>query len=62
MHTNKFYNKKAEKLTEYTEDDAKQRAYLAEKYGFSDISYRIRELSAKEYVDLLGTYSDHNSL
>ena len=59
----KFYNKKAEQIKEYFEEDAKERAYLAEKYGFSDIQYslfyRIREFTAEEYVELLGTYSDH---
>ena len=59
----KFYNKKAEQIREYSEEDAKERAYLAEKYGFSDIQYslfyRTREFTAKEYVELLGTYSDH---
>ncbi len=59
----KFYNKKAEQIKEYSEEDAKERAYLAEKYGFSDIQYslfyRIREFTAEEYVELLGTYSDH---
>ena len=48
---------------EYTEDDAAQRAAFAENYGFTDIQhhmfYRIRTFSAKEYVKLLGTYSDH---
>ena len=59
----KYYNKEPQKITEYSEEDAKRRAYIAEKYGFSDIQYglfyRIREFTAKEYVDLLGTYSDH---
>lgn len=59
----KYYNKEPEKITEYSEEDAKRRAYIAEKYGFSDIQYglfyRIREFTAKEYIDLLGTYSDH---
>ena len=36
---------------------------LAEKYSFSDIKYglfnRERVFSAREYVELLGTYSDH---
>ena len=36
---------------------------IAEKYGFSDIRYalfhRRRVFSAREYVELLGTYSDH---
>ena len=40
-----------------------QRAQIAEKYGFVDIRhamfYRTRTFSAKEYIELLGTYSDH---
>ena len=59
----KFYDKKPEKLTEFTEDQAKDIALLAEKYGFTDIRYalfhRTRTFSAKEYIALLGTYSDH---
>lgn len=60
---NKFHNKKREVLTEYTEEQAKNRAMIADKYGFTDIRYalfyRERVFSAKEYVELLGTYSDH---
>lgn len=60
---NKFHNKKREVLTEYTEAQAKDRALIAEKYGFTDIQYalfhRQRVFSAKEYIELLGTYSDH---
>lgn len=48
---------------EYSEDDAKQRADIAQKYGFIDISYKLyhrtRSFAAKEYISLLGTYSDH---
>lgn len=48
---------------EYSEDDAKIRADIARKYGFVDISYqlyhRTRTFTAKEYILLLGTYSDH---
>lgn len=59
----KFYNKKREALTEYTEKQAKDRAMIAGKYGFKDIRYalfhRERIFSAKEYIELLGTYSDH---
>ncbi len=36
---------------------------IADKYGFSDIRYKLfyreRVFSAKEYIELLGTYSDH---
>jgi hypothetical protein len=59
----KYYHKKHEILTEYTDAQAKARAMLAEKYGFAEIQYalfyRKRVFSAKEYVELLGTYSDH---
>ena len=60
---NKFHNKKQKELTEYSEEEALQRAKIAEKYGFVDIKYalfyRTRTFSAKEYSALLGTYSDH---
>lgn len=60
---NKFHNKKGETITEYTEEQAKDRAMIADKYGFRDIQYalfyRERIFSAKEYIELLGTYSDH---
>ena len=40
-----------------------QTAQIAGKYGFTDIKcavfYRTRTFSAEEYVELLGTYSDH---
>lgn len=59
----KFHNKKQEVPTEYSEEQAIQRAKVAEKYGFADIKYalfhRTRTFSAKEYTTLLGTYSDH---
>lgn len=58
-----FHNKKREELTEYTEAQAKDRALIAEKYDFTDIQYalfyRERVFSAKDYIELLGTYSDH---
>lgn len=60
---NKFHNKKREVLTEYSEEHAKKRAMIAYKYGFTDIKYalfyRERAFSGKEYIQLLGTYSDH---
>ncbi|WP_349948550.1 hypothetical protein ABFV83_09010 [Lacrimispora sp. BS-2] len=53
----------APSANEYSEDEAKKRAYIARKYGFTDISYklyhRIRSFTAKEYTSLLATYSDH---
>ena len=60
---NKFHNKKRQVLTEYSEEQAKERAMIAGKYGFTDIQYalfsRERVFSGKEYIQLLGTYSDH---
>lgn len=48
---------------EYSEDDAQKRAEIANKYGFIDILYKLyhrtRTFTAKEYISLLGTYSDH---
>lgn len=59
----KFYNKSPQAPNEYGEKQAEQIAKLSEKYGFTDIKYylfhRTRVFSAKEYVMLLGTYSDH---
>ena len=58
-----FYNKKPEVPIEYNDEQAVQRAKIAEKYGFVDIKYalfhRTRTFSANEYNTLLGTYSDH---
>ena len=61
---NKYHNiVKREALPEYSEAQAKERAMIAQKYGFTDIQYalfhRERVFSAKEYIELLGTYSDH---
>ncbi len=58
-----FYQKEPSIPSEYSEEQAKTRAQIAEKYGFEDIEYklfhRIREFTAEEYIELLGTYSDH---
>ncbi len=58
-----FHNKRPSVPKAYTEEDAAIRADIAAKYGFGDIGYamfqRIRTFSAKEYIALLGTYSDH---
>lgn len=58
-----YYGKKPEVPVEYTEEQALQRASIAEKYGFTDIRWalfhRIRTFSASEYRTLIGTYSDH---
>lgn len=63
QYYNKYYNKEQEAIVEYTEQQAKERAMIASKYGFSDIRYKLfyreRIFSAKEYIELLGTYSDH---
>ena len=59
----RFHDKKRKILQEYTEEQAKELALIALKYGFSDVQhalfYRTRVFSAKEYIALLGTYSDH---
>lgn len=59
----KFYPGKQEAPKAFDEEMAKTRADIAGKYGFTDICYylfyRTRTFSAKEYVTLLGTYSDH---
>ena len=59
----KYYGKDIKLEKEYTEEQAIQRAEIARKYGFIDIKhalfYRTRTFSAKEYIELLGTYSDH---
>ena len=48
---------------EYSEQAAMERADIARKYGFTDISYKLyqrtRTFSSEEYTALLGTYSDH---
>ena len=59
----KYYGKETKADKEYGEEEALHRAKIAEKYGFTDIQYalfhRKRIFSAREYVELLGTYSDH---
>ncbi|MCI8388548.1 MAG: class I SAM-dependent methyltransferase [Clostridiales bacterium] len=51
------------KPTEYSEAEAAARADIARKYGFIDVSYKLyhrtRTFSASEYIELIGTYSDH---
>ena len=48
---------------EYSEQDASNRAEIAKKYGFIEVSYKLykrtRTFTSKEYIELLGTYSDH---
>ena len=59
----KYHNKEPKTPVEYTEQQAHDRALIAEKYGFTDIQYKLfyrtRTFFAKEYIKLLGTYSDH---
>lgn len=58
-----YYHRKQEPLREYTQEQARRRAMVAGKYGFVDnryaLFYRTRTFSAKEYIQLLSTYSDH---
>ena len=59
----KYYGKELKVDKEYSKEQAMQRALIAEKYGFVNIKHalfhRTRTFSAKEYIELLGTYSDH---
>ena len=58
-----YHGGRKKPLVEYTEADAKERAMIALEYGFCDIKHalfhRQRSFTAEEYVQLLGTYSDH---
>ena len=58
-----YYKKQPRKISEYTEEQAAERAAIADKYGFTDTQYtlfhRVRTLSAAEYRMLISTYSDH---
>lgn len=58
-----YHKRKQETPQEYTAEQAKYRAFIAKKYGFTDIQYalfqRTRTFTAQEYKTLLGTYSDH---
>lgn len=58
-----IYMNTASRPVEYDVEAAERRAGIASKYGFKDITYevyqRTRTFSAKEYISLLGTYSDH---
>ena len=48
---------------EYSEAQARTRAEIALKYGFTNISWKLyhrtRSFTAQDYTQLLGTYSDH---
>ena len=58
-----YYGKQPRTPAEYTEEQAAERAKIADKYGFTDTCYalfhRQRVLTAAEYRALIGTYSDH---
>ena len=58
-----YHGKEPRVPVEYTAREAEERAGIAAKYGFTDIRYatfeRTRSFSAREYIALLGTYSDH---
>ena len=60
---NSYHKRSKGKPVPYTEDAARQRAEIAAKYGFTDIRWamfhRTRTFTAAEYIQLLGTYSDH---
>lgn len=60
------YMPDSKEAAQYSASDAKERAKIAQKYGFTDIRYhlyhRTRTFRAKEYTALLGTYSDHLAL
>lgn len=51
---------------QYSEDDAKALCHVAEKYGFTDCTYKMYEFSkdftSKEYIELLSTYPDHMNI
>lgn len=65
-HYHTYYRSVPKLEDEYTEAQAIRRAEIAGKYGFTDIQHRLyrrtRSFTAAEYVQLLGTYSDHISL
>ncbi len=60
---NPYYHRDIGRPAEYSEDAARKRAEIAGRYGFTDIRWalfhRTRTFSAGEYIQLLGTYSDH---
>ena len=51
---------------EFSEAEARSRAEIAAAYGFVNIRWKLyhrtRHFSAREYIRLLGTYSDHIAL
>ena len=62
-HYNKYYGVKSGTRKWFTEESARAIADIPAKYGFTDIRYHLfrrdRTFTAEEYVQLLGTYSDH---
>lgn len=62
-HYNKYYGVKSGTKKWFTEEKAKEISLIPEKYGFTDIKYHLfhreRVFTANEYIQLLGTYSDH---
>ena len=66
LYATYYNNGKKKALTEYSEDQARALAEIASQYGFADVRYemfyRVRTFTAKEYVALLATYSDHIAL
>lgn len=61
-----IYMPDSKRGAEYTDQNAKDRADIAGKYGFIDIDYKLysrtRTFAAGEYVELMNTYSDHTAL
>ncbi|SEH42655.1 Methyltransferase domain-containing protein [Ruminococcus flavefaciens] len=58
-----YPEKKRGTAAEYTAEQSEKTANISGKYGFTDIQfhlfYRERVFTADEYIQLLGTYSDH---
>lgn len=63
MYYYPFWGEKKETLKEYSKEQARLKAAVAEKYGFGNshyfLFYRTQTFSAEEYIMLLGTYSNH---
>lgn len=61
-----YYHKKPETPAEFTVEQAKRCAGIAEKYGFEDVRCavfsRVRTFSSGEYRTLIGTYSNHRAI
>ena len=62
-HYNKYYGVRSGTRKWFTEESARAIADIPAGYGFTDIRYHLfrrdRVFTAAEYVQLLGTYSDH---